>query len=312
MSIFASVKKYSQKMKRLILASIALMMCILAQAQVKVLPKMNVGDKYVYDIVTKSNHPAMKFTANSSMQFYVSEKTKNGYVIDMKMTSLDNDSENIKFALMMNLTEGMLKDVNIRIEVDKKGQPIRVVNFDEVKENASKYIKNITDLVYADDTDLSDMMPKEEFLKTAMSTVNEETLMEGITKTASNPLSINGKTYTEGMEESFINPQGLKIKRIYHIEGKNKFSSKGETDMSNEDMKAFIIKKVEESMPERAEMVKSSLDMLIATGMMKLEAVENNTYELQNNGWLKAVDMDMKLSMMGQNITVTSHSELKR
>lgn len=298
-------------MKRLFLASLALMVCMLAQAQLKVFPKMKVGDKYVYDCVTESINPMIQFTAKSTIEFKVSEKTANGYIVDMLMTGLENDSKNDKISALMNMTEGMIKDVTIRVALDKNGKAQKIVNYNEVKEHCAKYIDLLVSLVYIDNPSLEDTTPKEEMLKQAKSTLKEEILLDGITKTGTNPFSIFGKTITEGMEDTYVNTQNLNMKRTYHLQG-NKIMANGETNMTKEQMKEFILKKVEDSMPDKAETIRSSIDLLMSSGMMKIEGKEDTVYELQSNNWPKTIDMTVSLSLLGQKIAINAHSTLKK
>lgn len=297
-------------MKRLFIASLVLMVCILTHAQLKVFPQMNVGDKYVYDCVTASENPTIKFTAKSTIEFKVSEKTADGYIVDMLMTGLENDSKDNMISALMNMTEGMIKDVKIRVVLDKNGKAQKIVNFNEVKKHCAAYIDRIVSMVYEETPQLEKTTPKAEMLNQAKSTLKESILLDGITKTGTNPISIFGKTFTEGMVDSYVNSSKIKMKRTYHITG-NTITCNGVSNMTNEETKEFILKKVEDSMPDKLESIKNSIDMLMESGLMNIEGTEDTVYKLLNNKWPKTINMNVNMKIMGQKITINAQSTLR-
>ncbi len=298
-------------MKRVIITSLVLMAFTLAQAQLRVIPKMNVGDKYVYDCVAESNNPMMTFNAKSTIEFKVTEKTANGYVVDMMMSSMENDGKNDKASALMNMTEGMIKDVTIRVATDKNGKALRIVNYDKVKAHCSAYIDKLITMVYADHPEMEKTMPKDKMLRDAKSTLKEEILLEGIKKTGTNPFSIFGKTISEGMTDTYVNTQNIKMKRTYHLQGK-KITCNGVSNMTEEEMKEFILNKIKDSMPDKYESVSESIDMLMSSGLMKVDGKEDTVYELMYNNWPRTIDMTVSMKLMGQNITVKARSTLKK
>lgn len=287
------------------------MVCTLAHSQLKVYPKMNVGDKYVYDLETQSTNPMLQFTAKSSIEFKVSEKTENGFIIDMLMSGLENDAKNDKIAAMMSITEGMLKDVKIRVAVDNNGKALRIVNFNEVKEHCVAFADKLLSQIYKEHPELEATTPKAEMMNQAMSTVKEEVMLDGITQTSSNPLCIFGKVITDGMTDTYVNTQKLKMKRTFHLQG-NKITANGVSDLTDEEMKEFVIKKVEDNMPEKAEAVKSSIDLLMSPDLMKIDGKEDVVYDLLSSNWPSTIDMTVSLSLMGQKININSHSTLRK
>ena len=113
------------------------------------------------------------------------------------------------------------------------------------------------------------------------------------------------------MEDTYVNTQNLNMKRTYHLQG-NKITASGVTNMTKEEMKEFILKKVEDSMPDKAETIRSSIDLLMSSGMMKIEGKEDTVYEMQGNNWPKTIDMTVSLSLMGQKIDINAHSTLRK
>ena len=297
-------------MKKMILASVMLVLSLAMQAQVRVLPKMNVGDKYVYDCVTNSQLPGQqKITAKSTMVFYVSQKTADGYIVDVTMTELTSNSDNNQISMLMNMSEGMLKGVKIRVAVNAKGVAQRITNFSEIKQKCATYFNSLIDRLYSETPQLAETMPKEKMKAEGMKTVTEEVLLQGITNTATNPLSINGKTITEGMTDNYTNTADFKMKRTYHVLGANRFSTHAVSNMSKEEKKAFIIKKVGEAQPDRLELIQNNIDMLVEN--MTMEATEDNTFDLNANGWPRRIENKSIINVLGAENTISAISTLR-
>ena len=299
-------------MKKMILASVMLVLSLAMQAQVRVFPKMNVGDKYVYDCVTNSQLPGQqKMTAKSTMEFYVSQKTADGYIVDVTMTEMTSNSDNDLTSMIMNMTEGMLKGVKIRVAVNAKGVAQRITNFSEIKQKCSTYFDSFINRLYTEHPQMANFMPKENLKAESMKTVTEEVLLHGITNTATNPLSLNGKTITEGMTDNYTSSVDIKMKRTYHVLGANKFSTHAVSNMSREDLKAFLIKKVGDSQPDKLEEFKNGLDVALESGALTLEATEDNVFELNANGWPKRIETKSIVNMAGAETTISAISTLR-
>jgi hypothetical protein len=298
-------------MKKMILVSLVLMMGLGMQAQVRVLPKMSVGDKFVYDCATDTKNTQKPLTAKSTMEFYVSQKTGDGYIVDMTMTEMTSSAGDDLMSIMMNITEGMLKGVKIQMAVNAKGQPHKIVNFGEVRQKCANYIESLVDRIFTENPQVANVMTKEAMKEQCMSSVTEEVLMKGIVGTPTNPLFLSGKTITDGMEDTYVNAQDIKMKRSFKVLGANKFSSHAECNMSKEDLKAFIIQKVAEAQPDKLETFKSGVDALLESGSLYIDASENSTIELNANGWPKVVDYTNHTNIMGQEITVSCVETLR-
>ena len=300
-----------QSIRFVLVALLLVTAALSAKAQIKVFPQFKVGDKYVYNCITKSGG-VMAADATSTIVYYVSQKTADGYVIDQTMTSLKIDSKNDQMAMLMNLTQGMLEGVNVRTATDNRGQAKRIVNFDEVKKSCNNYIVKLINQFFAVSPDLSKTMNKEDLIKQSMASVNEKAMLEGITKTGTSPFYIFGKTIIDGTTDTYTNAQGLKLKRTYRVLSANKFTIKGVLDMTKEEKKDFILKKVEENSPDKLQLVKENIDMLIESGVFDIKGQEETTYELLSSKWVKAIDMTMTFIMMGQEIKTTAHVELAK
>ena len=124
------------------------------------------------------------------------------------------------------------------------------------------------------------------------------------------PLMLNGKTLTTGSEEEYVAPGGMKMKRHYTVNGRT-IVAKSELNMSEDDLKNYIISQVEKAMPSQAEMIKQNIDMVMQSGMMKIEMTEDTTYELQDDGWVKSIKTVMNNKMMGKDIRTVSTVTMK-
>ncbi len=113
-------------------------------------------------------------------------------------------------------------------------------------------------------------------------------------------MALNGKTVMTGAQEEFVNEQEMKMKRMYFVNGKNVVTNSS-ANLSNDELKAFIIAQVEKAAPEQAEMVKQNIDQLISAGVLKLDVKDTATYEFQEDGWAKAVTVDSSMDMIGQS-----------
>lgn len=82
-------------------------------------------------------------------------------------------------------------------------------------------------------------------------------------------------------------------------------------DMDKESLKKMIIEKVTEMAPDQAEMVKQNIDMVLSSGMLKLEATEKGSYEVGNDGWMKTISVEKEMNTMGQKVTVKSVGTIK-
>ena len=76
-------------------------------------------------------------------------------------------------------------------------------------------------------------------------------------------------------------------------------------------MKELIIKQVEERAPEQAQMIKDNIDQVMATGMLKIDMTQKDTYEFQADGWPKSIVTENTTDTMGQKMTTKSTVTLK-
>jgi hypothetical protein len=167
----------------------------------------------------------------------------------------------------------------------------------------------LVDQLLKDIPQLSQLMSKEALINQITDNVNEESLVRTMQANTS-MLVLNGKTIMTGAQDEFVNEQGMKMKRMYFVNGK-KVTTNSSMNMSKDEMKAFIIKSVEQMAPEQAEMIKQNIDQVMATGMLKIDMKETANYEIGDDGWVKTLKSESTTDTMGQKTTITTVATLK-
>ncbi|MBO7110165.1 MAG: hypothetical protein J6V97_08750 [Prevotella sp.] len=292
-------------MKKLFLTSVVLLMALMAQAQTKIAPKLENGFKAVYTEKSTINMMGKELTYNSDNEYVVSDVTADGAVITVTNTAMDLPSmEGLDpVSAMLLMTAQINKGTTVKMAVNAEGVPQKILNLDEVKEKAGETIEVLVTNMFDAVPELSQAISKEDMTKQLVEVLSEEMLLND------DVLALNGKTIANGYQDSFTNDDGMKMKRMYFMAGK-KIISNATLDMSKDDLKEYIIKKIEEEAPEQAQMVKDNIDMLM--GQLKFDATEKHTYEMQANGWPASITSEESKDSMGQSMKVSSVISLKK
>ena len=298
-------------MKKLFFVSLLLTIVIAAQAQLKIAPKMQKGTVKTYITVATTSIPMQgdsKVTSES--KYTVVDATADGYILDIETVSIqvEADAENIAGKLMA-AGEEIQKGIVVRVATDKDGKPVKVLNADELKAKIEKSADAVIDKMFADIPQLSEMATKEVLKNQFLSASTEEVIMRGLQESTS-ALALNGKSIITGAQEEFVSKDGLKMKCIYFVNGQNIIAN-STLNMNKDEMKDLIIKQVEERAPDQAEMVKENIDQIMATGLLKIDMTQKDTYELQADGWVKSITSESTMETMGQKIVTNSTITLK-
>ena len=298
-------------MKKLFFVSLLLTTVIAAQAQLKIAPKMQKGTVKTYITVATTSIPMQgdsKVTSES--KYTVVDATADGYILDIETVNIqvEADAENIAGKLMA-AGEEIQKGVVVRVATDKDGKPVKVLNADELKAKIEKSADAVIDKMFADIPQLSEMATKEVLKNQFLSASTEEVIMRGLQESTS-ALALNGKSIITGAQEEFVSKDGLKMKCIYFVNGQNIIAN-STLNMNKDEMKALIIKQVEERAPDQAEMVKENIDQIMTTGLLKIDMTQKDTYELQADGWVKSITSESAMETMGQKIVTNSTITLK-
>lgn len=298
-------------MKKLFLVSMMLTMVMAAQAQLKVAPQMQKGDQKNYEVTIVTDIPGQgSFTINEEMAYSVTEATATGYVVKMETTKMTSDvkAENIAGQIVAAAQEVMI-NIPLLIATDQAGKPLGINNYAEISKKIDTQSDVLIEKMFKAIPQLSMALPKNALKQQILTSLSEEALLKTI-QWSVNPMALNGKTIMTGAQEEYINDQGIKMKRMYFVNGRNVTVS-GSANMSKEELKKLIIEQVEKMMPEQADMVKQNIDQLIESGMLKLDMKETGSYEYQEDGWVKTIKSENVTENMGQKVSVNTTVTLK-
>ena len=279
-----------------------LLMAWTAQAQnsIKVVPTMKKGDVRTYEIEVSSNIPDSPVKMAQQSVYTVVDANSNGYVMDITYKEWTTNGESAGLVgKLMSMSESMMQNAHMRLATDKQGLPVKILNYDEMRKQMEETVAKIIDEVKQSAPEMGELMRWDNLAKEAVAQMDESVILHNML--INSPLMLNGKTLTTGSEEEYIAPGGMKMKRRYTVE----------LNMSEDDLKNYIISQVEKAMPSQAEMIKQNIDMVMQSGMMKIEMTEDTTYELQDDGWVKSIKTVMNNKMMGKDIRTVSTVTMK-
>ena len=298
-------------MKKLMTVSLMLTIALALQAQVKVAPKMEKGTVKTYAteaVITIPSQGDVKMTTDS--KFTITDATADGYVLEMVCTDVKTECEPGNIAgKLMAAAEEMMKDAVVRAAVDKNGRVQDILNAEEVKAGLDANADTFIDQLMTDMPQLAGVVSKEGLKKQVSQSLTIDALVQTLQE-ATSPLALNGKTIMTGAQEEFVNKEGIKMKRLYFVNGKTIIAN-STINMTEDEIKQFIIKQVEQSAPDQAQMIKDNIDQLMKSGMLKMDFKESATYELQDDGWVKSIVVDSSTETMGQKVVSKSTVTLK-
>lgn len=298
-------------MKKVILLSVMLMASMAISAQTKIVPQMKKGLKKVYATtatVSVGGQKDVKMT--SETKYTVTEANADGYVVDMVVTSFATDADvNDVAGQMISATQEMMKDVNVRLQTNKDGQVVGIKNYAEVKKQIDAFGAKIVDKLMESVPQLSEVMSKDALKQQIQESVNEQALIRSL-KEADGVLMLNGKTPMTGAQEEYVNEKGVKMKRMYFVNGKS-IVTNGSANITKDELKAMIIEQVEKTMPAQTEIVKQNIDQLLSSGMLKVDIKETSTYEMGDDSWVKSVKTESNSEFVGTKTVVKSETVCK-
>ena len=298
-------------MKKVILLRVMLVASMAISAQTKIVPQMKKGLKKVYATTATVSVGGQKDVKMSSETKYtVTEANADGYVVDMVVTSFATDADvNDVAGQMISATQEMMKDVNVRLQTNKDGQVVGIKNYAEVKKQIDAFGAKIVDKLMESVPQLSEVMSKDALKQQIQESVNEQALIRSL-KEADGVLMLNGKTPMTGAQEEYVNEKGVKMKRMYFVNGKS-IVTNGSANITKDELKAMIIEQVEKTMPAQAEIVKQNIDQLLSSGMLKVDIKETSTYEMGDDSWVKSVKTESNSEFVGTKTVVKSETVCK-
>lgn len=298
-------------MKKVFLLSVLIVICMAISAQTKIVPQMKKGLKKVYaTTATVSVSGRKDVVMTTETKYTVTEANADGYVVDLEMTNFATDADvNDIAGQMISATQEMMKNVNVRLQTNKDGQVVGIKNYPEVKMQMDAYCTKIVDKLMESVPQLSEVMSKDNLKQQIQASVNEQVLIRS-QKETDGVLMLNGKTPVTGGQEEYVSEKGVKMKRIYFVNGKS-IVTNGSANITKDELKAMIIEQVEKTMPAQAEIVKQNIDQLMSTGMLKVDIKETSTYELGDDMWVKSVKTESNSEFVGIKTIVKSETVCK-
>ena len=294
-------------MKKIFILSMMLTVMMAAQAQLKVAPKMAKGTTKVYVSESTTAIPGQKDVHTTSETKF---KNADGYTMEIVTTDVKSDATGDNLAAkLLSAAGNMMKGLSIRVTTNKDGQVKSIQNYGELKQKIDGLSNELVDQLFEQAPMLAQAMSKDAMKQQILESTTEENLLKTMQNMTS-PLALNGKTITTGSQEEYKNEQGMKMKRMYFVNGKN-VTTNGSMNMSKDELKAMIIEKVEKLVPDQAELIKQNIDQVMATGMIKFESKETATYELQDDGWVKSIKSESTNEAMGQQTKTTATVTIK-
>ena len=294
-------------MKKFFLMSTLLLAALLVNAQVKVSPKMEKGMKKTYvveAVTTVANQKPITLTTET--QYEVKDATADGYVLDIVMSSIKTDADqNDQMGRIFSLSTEIMKDIHTTYATDKDGKVTKILNYEEIKNKAGKGIDKLLAEV-----PMPASLTKEMLKEQIMNNISEEQLLQSLQANTS-PLTRIGKTITTCLQDEFKNGQGLNLKRTYTVNDDGTIQTTSTMDLSKEELKQLVIAQVEKLMPSQAETLKQNIDMVLNSGMMKMEIKENATFTLTADGWVNSITSELNSNTMGTVTTAKTTVRLK-
>lgn len=298
-------------MKKLFLVSLALITMTAAQAQLKIIPTLKKGMEKVYETkasVTLPGQPTINIATDT--KYTVSDATADGYVIDVMTTSFTSDAAASDIAgQILSAAQEMVKGVNIRVATDKNGKAMKIANYAEVSKQLDERSKVMVNKIYELIPQAKSMIPEETLKQQFTESLSEDALFKSLSGNSS-PLLLFGKTIMTGAQEEFVNEQGLNMKRMYFVNGKD-VTTNATLSMSKEQVKKMIISQIEKTMPAQADAIKGQIDQLMESGILKLDAKETTTFKLQDDFWPASWTTEVSTETAGQQMVTKTTTTLK-
>ncbi|MBO6144672.1 MAG: hypothetical protein J6O54_05390 [Prevotella sp.] len=297
-------------MKKTVFLSMMLTIALAMQAQ-KIVPQLQKGMEKVYVTTTTTKMAGQpEVTMTSETKYTVAEATADGYVVDMVLSAFTTSAAATDVAgQLISAAEELTKGVKVSLVTDKDGQVKGVKNYAEVKQQTESNCDKVIDKVCSLVPQLSQMMSKDFLRQQVMGSFTKDMLVKALRDHAT-VLMLNGKAPMTGAQEEYVDTKGIKMKRLYFVNGSN-IVANATANMSKDELKAMIISEVEKNMPDQIAMMKQNLDQMIASGMLKIDVKEKATYDMQADGWVKSLKVESTLDSMGQSMVSKSETVMK-
>ena len=298
------------KMKKVFLLSIVILMSVSVFGQsVKVTPVLKKGMKKAYTNTTAVTTMDQTITITSDQLLTITKETPQGYEMTMENANFSSDAKDENLASrLLTLGSEILKDTKVQVRLDKDGKPLDIINYEEVKSKSVATGERMVDELFKAAPEISQVLTKEAIMEQVTGALTQENLIKSLTGNT-NPLALFGLTIINGMQVKYNNNM-VDLKRTWLVNGKKIFAS-AKSDMSKEELKAYVLSQVEKLAPQQADMIKDNIDMVLNSGLVKIDVTENANYELGDDLWIKSMETTVETDMMGQKSSTRTKIQLK-
>lgn len=298
------------KMKKVFLLSIVILMSVSVFGQsIKVTPVLKKGMKKAYMNTTAVTTMDQTITITSDQLLTITKETPQGYEMTMENANFSSDAKDENLASrLLTLGSEILKDTKVQVRLDKDGKLLDIINYEEVKNRSVATGERMVDELFKAAPEISQVLTKEAIMEQVTGALTQENLIKSLTGNT-NPLALFGLTIVNGMQDKYNNNM-VDLKRTWLVNGKKIFAS-AKSDMSKEELKAYVLSQVEKLAPQQADMIKDNIDMVLNSGLVKIDVTENANYELGDDLWIKSMETTVETDMMGQKSSTRTKIQLK-
>lgn len=298
------------KMKKVFLLSIVILMSVSVFGQsIKVTPVLKKGMKKAYTNTTAVTTMDQTITITSDQLLTITKETPQGYEMTMENANFSSDAKDENLASrLLTLGSEILKDTKVQVRLDKDGKLLDIINYEEVKNRSVATGERMVDELFKAAPEISQVLTKEAIMEQVTGALTQENLIKSLTGNT-NPLALFGLTIVNGMQDKYNNNM-VDLKRTWLVNGKKIFAS-AKSDMSKEELKAYVLSQVEKLAPQQADMIKDNIDMVLSSGLVKIDVTENANYELGDDLWIKSMETTVETDMMGQKSSTRTKIQLK-
>ena len=297
-------------MKKLFFLSIGLLMAVTIFAQsIKVTPALKKGMNKTYTNTTAITTMEQTINIVSEQHFSITKETPQGYEMLIETTNYSSDAKDDNLAgRLLTLGTEILKDTKAQVSLNKEGKLLDIINYEEIKTKCLASGERMVDELLKAAPEISQVLTKEALVEQVAATLTRENLIKSLAGN-SNPLALFGLTIVNGMQDKYNNGM-FDLKRTWLVNGKKIFAS-AKSDMSKEELKAYVLSQVEKLAPQQADMIKENIDMVLSSGLIKIDVTENANYELADDLWIKSMETTVENDMMGQKTSSSTKIQQK-
>ena len=287
------------KMKKVFLLSIGILMSVSIFGQsIKVTPALKKGMHKTYTNTTAITTMDQTLNIRSEGHFSITKETPQGYEMLVETTNFSSDAKDDNLASrLLSLGTEIMKDTKVQVSLNKEGKLLDVINYEEVKSKCLATGERMVDELLKAAPEISQVVSKEALMEQVSASLTQENLIKSLTGNTSS-LALFGRTITNGMQDKYNNSM-VDLKRTWLVNGKKIYAS-AKSDMNKEELKAYLLSQVEKIAPAQAKMIKDNIDMVLSSGLIKIDVTENVNYELADDLWIKSMETTIDNEMMGQ------------